>query len=268
VSTRQFKSGAWESNEKAEGYHDSTVAAPLLFKFIREELFIRRIQRYAAPGARILDLGCGSGLISIALHDLGYQVVACDISQGMLDVLVRERGTRAFELRRGDGFAVPAKDQEFDLVVSRMFIQHFYEWPRVLAEKARVTRPSGVVIFDFGSQEHVDASGLRVGDGFGYFDDPTNPVTFYASATAEAMRRQADALGLDVVEISPTGLLLANVFLWKKLNAEGVADLNKKLDEILQSKEARALLAIFEETLAPALPASVTFGNITVLRRR
>jgi ubiquinone/menaquinone biosynthesis C-methylase UbiE len=270
VSTRQFKSDAWKSNEAAERYHSATLAAPRLFKFIREELFLRRIQRYAAPGARILDLGCGSGLIAIALHDLGYQVVACDVSQGMLDVLARERGSRQFELRRGDGLAIPAREQEFDLVVSRMFIQHFSEWQRVLAEKARVTRPNGLVIFDFGNQEHVDASGLRAGDGSGfpYFDDPANPANFYASATTEAMRREADALGLDVVEISPAGLLLNNVFLWEKLKTDGIAELNQTLDKILESSEARHLLGILEETLAPLLPTTVTYGNITVLRRR
>jgi hypothetical protein len=151
-----------------------------------------------------------------------------------------------------------------------MFIQHFSEWPRVLAEKARVTRPDGLVIFDFGNQEHVDASGLRAGDGSGfpYFDDPMNPANFYANATAEAMRRQADALGLDVVENSPAGLLLNNVFLWEKLKTDGIAELNKTLDKILESKDARDLLAIFEETLAPLLPPSVTYGSIIVLRRR
>jgi ubiquinone/menaquinone biosynthesis C-methylase UbiE len=270
VSTREFKSNAWKSNDTAERYHSATVAAPRLFQFIREDLFIRRIKRYVDPGARILDLGCGSGLIAIALHDLGYQVVACDVSQGMLDVLARERGARQFELRRGDGLAIPAVEQEFDLVVSRMFIQHFSEWPRVLAEKARVTRPGGVVIFDFGNQEHVDASGLRTGDGSGfpYFDDPTSPARFYANSTTQAMRREADALGLDVVEISPAGLLLYNVFLWERLKADGIAELNKTLERILESSEARDLLAIFEETLAPLLPPSVTYGNITVLRRR
>jgi ubiquinone/menaquinone biosynthesis C-methylase UbiE len=270
VSTRQFKSDAWKSNEAAERYHRATVAAPALFKFIREDLFIRRIQRYAESGARILDLGCGSGLIAIALHDLGYQVVACDVSQEMLDVLARERGPRQFELRRGDGLAIPAREQEFDLVVSRMFIQHFSEWPRVLAEKARVTRPGGMVIFDFGNQEHVDASGLRMGDGSGfpYFDDQAKPASFYANATAEAMRREADALGLNVVEISPAGLLLYNIFLWEKLKSDGIAELNKTLDKILESSEARDLLTIFEETLAPLLPPSVTYGNMIVLRRR
>jgi ubiquinone/menaquinone biosynthesis C-methylase UbiE len=270
VPTREFKSRAWDSSVAAENYHNATVKAPELFRVIREDLFIRRIQRYAAPGARILDLGCGSGLVAITLHDLGYEVVACDISQGMLDVLARERGSRQFELRRGDGFAIPANDQEFDLVVSRMFIQHFSDWRRVLVEKTRVTKQGGLVMFDFGSREHVDASGIRAGDGsdFPYFDDPVNPGSFYATETAEGMRRQADALGLDAVEIAPSGLLLYNVFLWQKLKAEGITDLNNRLDTILKSKEARDLLTIFEETLAPLLPPSVAYGNITVLRRR
>lgn len=270
MSTRSFKTDAWNSNEAANRYHSATTAAPSLFKFIREDLYIRYIQRHAAPGARILDLGCGSGIISMALHDLGYKVVACDFSQGMLDVLARERGSRKFELRQGDAFAIPAKDEEFDVVVSRMFIQHFSEWPRVLAEKARATKRGGIVMFDFGSQEHVDASGLLARDGsnFSYDDDLTNTATYYAVTTAETMRRQAHAIGLDVVEISPMGLLFCNIFLWEKLKAEGIAELNKKLDVLLASKEARELLMIIEETLMPLLPKSVTYGNMTVLRRR
>jgi len=124
------------------------------------------------------------------------------------------------------------------------------------------------VIFDFGNQEHVDASGLRAGDGSGfpYFDDPANPANFYASATTEAMRREADALGLDVVEISPAGLLLNNVFLWKSSRRTGSRNLIRHSTRFWRA--ARHLLGILEETLAPLLPTSVTYGDITVLRRR
>lgn len=41
------------------------------------------------PGERVLDFGCGDGLLSIPLVQAGCTVVACDFSQGMLDNLMR-----------------------------------------------------------------------------------------------------------------------------------------------------------------------------------
>jgi hypothetical protein len=53
----------------------------------------------------------------------------------------------------------------------------------------------------------------------------------------------------------PAGPLLYNIVLWEKLKSDGIAELNKTQDKILESSEARDLLTIFEETLAPAAAA-------------
>ncbi|HEY1796740.1 MAG TPA: class I SAM-dependent methyltransferase [Stellaceae bacterium] len=265
----RFKTGAWQGRDRAEQYHRGTLGAPEIFQRLRHDVYIRYIQRHAAPGARILDLGCGTGLIAIALHDLGYKVVACDVSAGMLEKLADDKGDRDIELRRGDGFAIPAADREFDMVVSRMFIQHFPDWPQILAEKARVTRPGGIVLFDFGNREHLAACDpdLGVADDFPYANSEKNPGKFYAVADEAEMRDRAAACGLDVVQIAPHGLLLYNGFLWKKLGGDGVREFNARLDSILASPEASALLLMIEETLVPLLPKSACYGNITVLRR-
>jgi ubiquinone/menaquinone biosynthesis C-methylase UbiE len=270
MSISEFKSAAWAAKEAADRYHASTVAAPKVFYAVREDLYIRCIQRHAKPGDTILDLGCGSGLISTKLHDLGYKVVACDISQGMLDKLAEERGGRDFELRRGSGFEIPASDGEFDVVISRMFIQHFSEWQKVLREKARVVRTGGFVIFDFGNREHVDVCdpNLGVADGFPYCADPQNPGKFYAVASASEMGEQAKSAGLDVVEISPNGLLLYNGFIWKNLGADAIPGFNAELDRLLADPAARELLFLIEEKVLPLLPRSISYGNMTVLRRK
>jgi ubiquinone/menaquinone biosynthesis C-methylase UbiE len=265
----RFKTTAWAARDRAEQYHRDTIAAPEIFKQMRHDLYLRYIQRHAAPGARILDLGCGTGLISVALHDLGYKIVACDVSEGMLGKFADEKGGRDIELRRGDGFAIPAADGEFDMVVSRMFIQHFPNWPDILREKARVTRPGGIVLFDFGNSEHLTACdpNLGVADDFPYSSSEKSKGKFYAVADEAEMRGRAAECGLEVVEIAPHGLLLYNGFLWKKLGAAGIREFNARLDRLLESDEASELLLTIEESLLPLLPKSVSYGNITVLRR-
>jgi hypothetical protein len=178
------------------------------------------------------------------------------ISQAMLDKLAESRGDRKFELRVGNGFAIPASDSEFDLTFSRMFIQHFADWPGILSEKARVTRQGGIVLFDFGNQEHLDSASPAYsgGTGFPYDNNPMEPAAYYAVATTEAMTRQANALGLDVVEISPTGLMLANGFQWNAIKAQGIESQDSKLDGLLRSREARELLELIELSLLPLLP--------------
>lgn len=269
MQVSQFKTGAWQGRERAEQYHRGTVTAPEIFTRMRRDVYLRYIQRHAPPGARILDLGCGSGLIAIALHDLGYKVVACDVSAGMLEKLAEDKGDRDIELRRGDGFSIPAADGEFDLVVSRMFIQHFPDWPQILAEKSRVTRPGGIVLFDFGNREHLIACDPNLGaaDDFPYSNSEAEAGKFYAVADEAEMRRRAAECGLEVVEIAPHGLLLYNGFLWKKLGGDGIREFNARLDRILASAEASELLLMIEETLVPLLPKSACYGNITVLRR-
>lgn len=269
MSTSDFKSGAWASKQAADTYHKNTIATPKIFQLVREDLYVRYVQRHAAPGARILDLGCGSGLISVRLHDLGYKVVACDISKGMLDTLAETRGNRDFELRQGSGFKVPAADGEFDMVISRMFIQHFPDWPKILREKARATREGGIVLFDFGNREHVDACDPDLGksDGFPYNTDASKAGSFYAVADVAEMQSQAKTCGLDVIEISPNGLLLYNGYVWKTVGAAGIPEFNAKLDRLLADESARELLFLIEEQVLPALPKSSSYGNITVLRR-
>ncbi len=81
------------------------------------------------------------------------------------------------------------------------------------------------------------------------------------------MHKKAAECGLEVVQIAPYGLLLNNAFLWKALGRRGIGEFNRQLDALLAHKEAKDLLVLIEEILLPLLPKSVSYGNVTILRR-
>jgi SAM-dependent methyltransferase len=269
VQVSAFKTSAWQSQERADLYHERTVSAPKIFQILRHDLYLRYIERFAFPGARILDLGCGSGLLSVPLHDHGYKIVACDVSQAMLNRASANFGLRAIEIRLGSGFRIPAQDSEFDMVVSRMFMAHFPDWVRILREKARITRRGGFVIFDFGNLEHAlcrDQRGEH-NQEFPYSSDANNPEKFYAVASEEEMHAAASECGLEVVTIIPHGLLLNNMTFYEAVGQSGVDEFNAKLDELLQHEKARELLLLLEESFVSRMPRHITYGNVVVLRR-
>jgi SAM-dependent methyltransferase len=263
-----FKSRAWLTKNSSETYHANTENVPQLFNLIRRDLYVSYVSKYSAPRSRILDIGASTGMMSNILHDAGHEIVACDISPSMLEKIVEERGARRYELRQG--YQLPAADGEFDTVVSRMFMQHFPDWPVVLREQARVTRSGGIIIFDFANREHLEAAGKdSIGlDYFPYSTETTETNRYYAAASESEMVAHADNCGLRVKEIIPFGFLLYNMFIWRGLdNRDKVAEFNGNLDKILEEPGAQELLLFIEKEAMKFLPKSFSYGNLTVLEK-
>jgi SAM-dependent methyltransferase len=102
------------------------------------------------PGARVLDLGCGSRDLIIHLLSLGADVTGIDISPGM-PALAEERvrifgGGRTAELRATSAERMELDSDAYDVVVGR-FILHHLEIGRAAPEVARVLRPGGRAVF-------------------------------------------------------------------------------------------------------------------------
>lgn len=123
----------------------------------------RLLARYALPaGAKILDLGCGTGEASLRLPAIfpgAAAVVGVDLMPELLAVARESSRTRASQAGpevtfvEGDGYALDFPDAYFDLVLCRHVTQLLPEPERVLAELHRVLVPGGwihVVSEDYG----------------------------------------------------------------------------------------------------------------------
>jgi demethylmenaquinone methyltransferase/2-methoxy-6-polyprenyl-1,4-benzoquinol methylase len=104
----------------------------------------RAASRAAAtsPGDVVLDLGCGTGDLSVALVRQGVRAVGLDASAGMLSAAVA-RGMRGVDLVRGSAFRLPFRDAAFGGVSSAFVLRNLDDLPAAFAELARVTHPSG-----------------------------------------------------------------------------------------------------------------------------
>ncbi|WP_030729303.1 class I SAM-dependent methyltransferase [Streptomyces sp. NRRL F-2890] len=97
-------------------------------------------------GRRILDAGCGSGLLCAALRDRGALVSGFDSSAEMLELARRRLGDGA-DLRVTDlGGPLPYPDDAFDDVVASLVLHYLEDWGPALAELRRVLRPGGRLI--------------------------------------------------------------------------------------------------------------------------
>ena len=100
-----------------------------------------------APGARVLDVACGAGLIALPLAEDGYRVDGVDLSEGSLEV-ARQRAPANATFRVGDATSLDAPDASYDAVLLFDMLEHVEDPARVMAEAGRVVRPGGVVLFN------------------------------------------------------------------------------------------------------------------------
>lgn len=109
----------------------------------------QRVLHEAFPGDNldILDVGCGTGVLSMVLAEMGHNVIGVDLSEKMISVAIEK--TRSSRLKAkflvGDAEKLKFEDESFDAVVSRHLLwtlptpeMAFGEWKRVLKNGGRL----------------------------------------------------------------------------------------------------------------------------------
>ena len=98
-----------------------------------------------------LEVGVGTGLVSLPLADAGLPMVGLDISAPMLGKLVEKAGGRPpFPLVRGDATMLPFPNDAFGSALVRHLLHLIPAWDRAIAELARVVRSGGTVLIATG----------------------------------------------------------------------------------------------------------------------
>ena len=122
------------------------------------EMWLALLLKYSGvgKGARVLDLGCGTGRFAIPMAgQLGFEVVGADSSPEML-AEARTKDTAAsvrWDVQDAQHLAYP--DASFDAVFMSHLLHHVDSPPEVVSQCRRVLRSRGVVLVRYGAIEHI-----------------------------------------------------------------------------------------------------------------
>src|SRR6185437_5437676 len=90
------------------------------------------------PGARILDIGCGSGTFTALLQRAGFVVSGIDISERL--VAIGRKNYPGLDLIEGDAENLPFDDESADGVLLSAIVHHFPDPHRLAGETLRVLK--------------------------------------------------------------------------------------------------------------------------------
>jgi ubiquinone/menaquinone biosynthesis C-methylase UbiE len=125
------------SFDRAADIYDQT-------RFLFEPIAVHGIQAILdliGPGARLLDVGTGTGRISIPLLERGVDLIGCDLSARMLR---RLRGKlSSARIAQADATLLPFPSAHFDFVMTVHLLHLIPPWREALREFKRVLKPEG-----------------------------------------------------------------------------------------------------------------------------
>jgi 2-polyprenyl-3-methyl-5-hydroxy-6-metoxy-1,4-benzoquinol methylase len=117
-------------------------------------------------GARILDVGCGSGLLARTLRADGFAVLGVDASAAMIELARRYEPTAQFEVVRLPTRKPPGMDglPTCDAVISTGHVLNYLdtraEVAQALGELARAVRPGGLLAIDLMTERYCERPDL------------------------------------------------------------------------------------------------------------
>ncbi len=152
-------------------------------------------------GKRVVDLGCGGGLLSEKLAHQGAEVVGVDLSLPSLAAAVRHRPPQITCVYvHGEIQQAPLRTGSADLVLLADVIEHIVDYPQALAESARIVRSGGHVYINTLNRTFTSRLfAVWMAEGMGLIPRGTHDPRLLVRP--DDLERQGDRVGLRMLRL-------------------------------------------------------------------
>ncbi|MEV0622207.1 methyltransferase domain-containing protein [Nonomuraea sp. NPDC050404] len=136
--------------------------------------------RLGAP--RLLDVGCGTGVVTAAALALGAEVTAVDADPAMLALTARRHPYAT--IRHAALPHLPFEDAQFDVIAGNFVINHVPDAPAALRELHRLLRPAGTLALTWWKADEMAATSVfteAIAAAEVPYDFPPRPFTAHAT---------------------------------------------------------------------------------------
>ena len=182
------------------------------------------VAAWLQAGATVVDIGAGTGRVTIPLAGRGCNVVAVEAAPGMLAQL-REKAGRIKVLPILAGAShLPFPGGRFDAVVIARLLYLTPDWPAILAETRRVLAVGGSLLHEWGNGQ-IDEEWVQIREeARRLFEQAGVPMPFHPGVRSETeVDEQLEALGLHrdgEVEMGPGPAITLRQFLRRVVDGE------------------------------------------------
>lgn len=106
------------------------------------------VERFVVlSGLRVLDVGCGGGILSEALAERGASVLGIDLAESALQAAEEHRAGQAVEYRLESSRETAARGEVFDVVTCMEMLEHVADPAAVLRDIHALLKPGGWAFF-------------------------------------------------------------------------------------------------------------------------
>ena len=200
---------------------------------------MRYIEKYLQPGARVLEIGAGTGRYSRAIASMGYMVEAAELVSHNIEIFKSQvQPAQNITITQGNALDLSAfEDCIFDITLVLGPMYHLYTVPdkqQAISEALRVTKSGGVVLVAYCISDGSLLENISSGDTFfsNYIaSGKINPITFETTSVPEDIFELVRKENIDslMASFNVERLHYVATDLITRFIRESIADMNDEL---------------------------------------